>query len=78
MMLGLQEEVNRWVHAAEVRAGGHKINKKKNWGKNKICRNKKDPTAERLKFPFFFSVFLPNKLVTLQCEHRIFQVGHQK
>ena len=76
-MLGLQEEVNRWVHAAEVRAGGHKINKKKNWGKNKICRNKKDPTAERQKFPFLFLRF-STKLATTQCEHRIFQVGHQK
>ena len=67
-MLGLEEEVNRWVHAAEVRARGHKINKKKNWGKNKVCRNKKDPTAERQKFPFFFLRF-STKLVTWYLVH---------
>ena len=40
----------------------------KKWGKNKICRKKKDPTAERQKFPFFFLRF-STKLVTWYLVH---------
>lgn len=68
-MLGLEEEVNRWVHAAEMRARGHKINKKKNGAETKYVGIKKTQRQNGRNFLFFFSVFLPNKLVTWYLVH---------